>query len=173
MKEYVQARKFAEAILSVSQETYQIKDELVAIAPLWSEFNDVIPMYLSDSEKEARLNAFEISQTLRLLILELSRNGKMRLLPKITEQYILLHNEQNDTVVAKVTAKRALSNDEKEALEAALKNRHQKEVTLDVQVDEAVIDGLKVEVNYHVTDDTVATKLTRLIQKLSQEMEVV
>lgn len=173
MKEYVQARKFAEAVLSVSQETHQIKDEIVALAPLWSEFNDVIPMYLSDAEKEKRLNTLEISKTFRLLILELSRNGKMRLLPKIAEQYVLLFNEQNNTVTAKVTAKRALSHDEKTALESVFKTRYQKEINLDVQVDEAVIDGLKVEVNYHVIDDTVATKLNRLIQKLSQEMEVV
>lgn len=173
MKAYIHARKFAEALLDVSSNTAQTAEELTMLAPLWSELNDVIPMYLSDAEKTSRLQTFEVSSTVQMLLRELSRSGKMRLLPEIASQFMKLQYAKNDTAVARVTAKRDLRENEQESLQKVLKDRHQKNIVIETLVDETVIDGLKVEMDYHVIDDTVATKLNLLVQKLSQEMEVV
>lgn len=171
MKTYIYARKFAAALMEVSDHPKQLVDELECIAESWSLLNDFIPMYISDKEKHARLEQLGLSAIEQKLILELSRSGMMRLLPNITQQCAYLKNQNDHKVVAKVTSKRQLTQLEQEALIQALSNRHQKDVHLESEVDSDVIDGLRVEVDYHVFDDTVATKLDLLVQKLSYEME--
>ncbi|MGL4663376.1 MAG: ATP synthase F1 subunit delta [Culicoidibacterales bacterium] len=173
MKVYVYARKFASALIQVEDNREQLASELLAVSSNWSQLNDYIPMYISDEVKNERLNQLGVMPTTRRLILELSRSGMMRLLPRITEQYIQMKNEANNKLVAQVTTKRSLSQQEQDMLSDVLHTRHQKEVILDQHVDANVIDGLKVEIDYHVFDDTVATKLDLIVQKLSYEMEVV
>lgn len=173
MKVYVYARKFAKALYRVETNKEQLALELRTLAPYWSQLNMYIPMYMSDSDKQARLDALGVMPTMNRLLMELSRIGMMRLFPKVSEQYVQFMNEENQTLVARVTAKRALSQSEQDMLCDTLRAKHHKAITLEQQIDENVIDGLKVEVDYYVFDDTVATKLELIIQKLSYEMEAV
>lgn len=173
MKVYIYSRKFAQALINAENNSEQLAAELHMLTPYWSQLNGYLPMYMSDQVKVERLQHLGVMPTVARLLMELSRIGMMRLFPRITEQYVQLMYKEKQTLVAHVTTKRSLSQKEQDTLCDALFTKHQKKIVLEQHVDEDVIDGLKVEVDYHVFDDTVATKLDEIIQKLAYEMEVV
>lgn len=173
MKSYIYARKFAGALIDVEENREQLISELGILSQQWGELDVYIPMYLAEDIKKERLKQLGLMETLQNLILELSHSGKMRLLPRITEECICLNNERNNILIVKVTAKRKLTENECTTLTHVLHQKYNKHIELQQNVDPRVIDGLKIESNYHVFDDTVATKLDVLIQKLSYEMEAV
>ena len=175
MKTYIYARKFAQALLMIESEvnTTKVVEELSSLSQEWSQLDMYIPMYLADNVKKERIQQLGILSSLQKLILELSRCGKMRLLPRIAAEYIELNNKKQNICLVHVTSKRKLTKNERDTLEHVLEEKHNKKIVFKESIDPNVIDGLKIEVDYRVFDDTVATKIELLIQKISYEMEAV
>ena len=83
-------------------------------------------------------------------------------LPQLIENFATLMSEHRGEVTAEVTAAKALTKGQTEALAKKLKSAVGRDVNLNVTVDEAIIGGLIVKVGSKMIDSSIASKLTGL-----------
>jgi F-type H+-transporting ATPase subunit delta len=104
----------------------------------------------------------QTSDLLRGLIGVLARNNRLDLLRGIAGAYRHLLDERAGRVPVKVTAAVELSDAQRAAISASLKNILDQEPVLDVRVDPDLLGGLVVQVGDTVIDTSVRTRLQSL-----------
>ena len=97
----------------------------------------------------------------------LAENGRLALLPTISEQFELLKSNHEKTMDVAVTSAFEVSEQEKSALETALKTRLQRDIRLESTVDKSLIGGVVIKAEDTVIDDSVKGRLARLAQALN------
>ncbi|MDR2823001.1 MAG: ATP synthase F1 subunit delta [Mycoplasmataceae bacterium] len=90
---------------------------------------------------------------------------RARLFETIIKTFLKLCNQYYDIGYVKVTSAFALSDKEKQALEAAIKIRFNKDkVVLSSEIDPSIIGGIKIESDSIAIDDTIKNRI-QLIKK--------
>ena len=102
------------------------------------------------------------SDLLRGLVGVLGQNNRLDLLRGVAAAYRELLNERGGRVRVKVTAAVALSDAQKAALAASLKDILGQDPMLDVRVDPDLLGGLVVQVGDTVIDTSVRSRLQSL-----------
>ena len=103
-----------------------------------------------------------LSRFIDLLLLE-KRLNVMPDIERLFHQYLAEHNR---IVELSVTSPIALADAQKQQLILALEKRFQSKVTLDYKVEPALIGGLLIKSENWVFDGTIASKLSRLAERI-------
>ena len=92
----------------------------------------------------------------------LARNGRKRELRQIIRLFRRIAADHRGETTAEVTTARPLKDDQVAALKQQLRTRAGREVTIDAQVDPAILGGLVVKLGSQMIDASIRTKLNRL-----------
>jgi F-type H+-transporting ATPase subunit delta len=92
----------------------------------------------------------------------LARNGRKRELGKIIRAFRRIAADHRGEISADVTSAHPLKDDQVEALKAQLGKRAGRDVTIDAQVDPAILGGIVIKLGSEMIDASIRTKLNRL-----------
>ena len=109
----------------------------------------------------------DLSQDGQNFVGVLAENNRLALLPTISEQFELLKANHEQTLDVMVTSAFEVSEDDQAKLSAALKEKLQRDINIDTEVDNALIGGVVIRTEDTVIDDSVKARLERLSHALS------
>ncbi|KEI34944.1 ATP synthase delta chain [Francisella sp. W12-1067] len=92
----------------------------------------------------------------------IAQNKKLMVLPLISEQFELFKNAQNNSKVAKVTLAYATDKDLLNSLKASLEKKFGCSMSLEVEINPAIVGGAIVRVGDTVIDSSVSGRLEKL-----------
>jgi F-type H+-transporting ATPase subunit delta len=92
----------------------------------------------------------------------LARNRRLGQLGNVIRAFNLLAARHRGETTAEVTSARPLDKDQIGALKKVLKARLDRDVTLDLNVDPAILGGLVVKIGSQMIDGSIRTKIDRL-----------
>jgi len=97
----------------------------------------------------------------------LSQYRRLALLPEILDQFEALRRESEERIHVLVTSAHEMSEDETHHLTERLRQRFQREIDLDVEVDSSLIGGAIIRARDQVIDGSVRGQLKRLAQQVA------
>jgi F-type H+-transporting ATPase subunit delta len=92
----------------------------------------------------------------------LARNGRKSELKKIIRAFKRIAADHRGEISAEVTSAHPLKDDQVETLKAQLGKRAGRDVTIDAQVDPAILGGIVIKLGSEMIDASIRTKLNRL-----------
>jgi len=101
------------------------------------------------------------------LLTVLAENDRFALLPEISAQFELLKADHEKSVDVVVTSAFELSDAQQKTLVEKLTAKFSREVTLNVNVDSALIGGVIIKAGDLVIDDSVRGKLSKLADAMN------
>lgn len=123
------------------------------------------------TEQEVELLASILDDDLsaqgRNFISVLAENGRLTLLPAISEMFEDLKAQHEKTMDVEVTSAFDVSDDDRHKLVEALNKRLQKEIELTTTVDEKLLGGVIIRAEDTVIDNSVRGRLEKLSRALS------
>ena len=96
----------------------------------------------------------------------LARNGRKRELRPIIRLFTRIAADHRGETTADVTTAHPLKDDQLAALKQQLRSRAGRDVTIDAQVDPAILGGIVVKLGSQRIDASIRTKLNRLAQAM-------
>lgn len=96
----------------------------------------------------------------------LAENHRLLLLPEIADLFIALRTEYEKSAKVEVTSAISLNDAEKQRITQAMKERLQREITLDCSVDKKLIGGMIIRIGDLVYDRSLRSQLNRLTTEL-------
>lgn len=93
--------------------------------------------------------------------------GAERTFARTLDSYLVLAAAERSRAIAEVTVARPLTDDQAERLRSALSRQVGREVTLQVQVDPAVMGGVRVKLGDEIIEGTVAGRLEAAERQLN------
>jgi F-type H+-transporting ATPase subunit delta len=109
----------------------------------------------------------DITDEGRNFIAVLAEYDRLALIPTISDMFELLKANHEKTMDVAVTSAYEVSEQERSALQSALKNRLQRDINLESTVDDSLIGGVIIKAEDTVIDDSVKGRLSRLSQVLN------
>ena len=110
----------------------------------------------------------EIDDRCRRFVNVLADNNRLELLPEIAAQFDALKAEAEKTLDVEITAAVELTEEQVDAYAAALRERFDQDVNVDVAVDPGLVGGAVIRAGDTVIDGSVRGRLTRLIESLQR-----
>jgi F-type H+-transporting ATPase subunit delta len=164
------ARPYAAAVFALAQEkgdlqTWSNQLQVVAQCAEAAEVQAILTNPSVSDEQAVNLLGDvvgELSADARNFLMLLAENNRLLLLPEIATLFEQLRAEAEQMLTAEVVTARALTDEQKTKIAAALKNRLGKEITLTEQVDESLLGGAIIRAGDLVIDGSALGKLNRL-----------
>ncbi|EKE00554.1 MAG: F0F1 ATP synthase subunit delta [uncultured bacterium] len=100
------------------------------------------------------------------LVRVLAKHKKLEILPNIASGYQKLLLEHQKILEAQITTTRELTPAQKEKLTKALQKRYQQQISLQCQIDDKLIGGVRINIDGQVIDGSIRGMLYRLKQSL-------
>ncbi|GAL08035.1 F0F1 ATP synthase subunit delta [Photobacterium aphoticum] len=100
------------------------------------------------------------------LLRVMAENGRLKALPAVCDEYLLLKSEWEKTIDATVISAIALTDSQLDAISEKLAKRLERKVKLNCSVDETLIAGVVIRAGDLVIDNSVRGKLDRLSDTL-------
>ena len=100
------------------------------------------------------------------LLKVMAENGRLKVLPDVLEQFVLLRAALEATVEVDVTSASALSDEQLSKISAAMEKRLSRKVKLNCKIDKSVMAGVVIRAGDMVIDDSVRARLDRLADVL-------
>ena len=162
------ARPYAEAVFKLAK----TKDEL----PVWSGMLQLAAAIAADERIRALIGnpqvpAKRLGELLldlcgdkltdegRNFIVLLAENGRIEILPEVSEMFEQLKIRQEGVLDAKITSAFAMSDTQLRDLVADLEVKFKRKIEAEVSIDPELIGGVKVEIGDEVLDASVRAKL--------------
>ncbi|TXR54600.1 F0F1 ATP synthase subunit delta [Reinekea thalattae] len=101
------------------------------------------------------------------LLVVLAENDRLSLLPEISAQFELLRSEHEKTADVLVTSAFELSDAQQQTLKQKLTTKLQRDISISVKVDEALIGGVIIKTGDLVIDGSVRGKLSKLAEAIN------
>ncbi len=167
------AGRYAAALLDLADEKKmldQVAEDLGTISAAFEESEDLrnlarSPLY-SRAQQAAALTAvlekLGVGELTGRFIQVVINNRRLFTLDAIIKTYLAELARRRGEVTAQVTAARALSDAQREALIEALKAEAGSKVKVEVSVDPSLLGGLIVKLGSRMIDSSVRSKLQRL-----------
>ncbi len=167
------AGRYATALFEIAKESNtldQVEADLAALEAALAESADlreaIASPVFSREDLGAAVTALSskmgfgtaVTNTLRLM----AHNRRLFVLPALISQVRALIADYRGEVTAEVTAAKALTKGQIEALSEKLKASVGKDVKLNVVVDESLIGGLVVKIGSRMIDTSIRSKLAHL-----------
>ncbi|MGY5959186.1 F0F1 ATP synthase subunit delta [Kosakonia sp. BK9b] len=100
------------------------------------------------------------------LIRVMAENGRLKVLPDVLEQFVLLRAASEATADVEVTSATALSEEQLTKIGAAMEKRLSRKVKLNCKIDKSVMAGVIIRAGDTVIDGSVRGRLERLADVL-------
>ncbi|KLV02951.1 ATP F0F1 synthase subunit delta [Photobacterium aquae] len=100
------------------------------------------------------------------LIKVMAENGRLKALPAVCDEFMVLKSDHDKTIQATVTSAIALDDTQLETISTKLEARLERKVKLNCSVDETLIAGVVIRAGDLVIDNSVRGKLDRLSDTL-------
>jgi F-type H+-transporting ATPase subunit delta len=170
------ARRYAEAAFQVALRDGELdgwRDDLALAAELLARpevepvvDSPAVPLAQRLAVVSALLESRVRPGALRLVSLIVER-GRVRDLPRVTDQFQRQLNAHNGVVVATVTSAAALSTDETAAIRTKVEAMAGSTVELRTAIDSALLGGLTVQIGDRLLDASIRGRLERLRDQLN------
>ena len=181
MSERADALRYARELFDVTWrhgEAVTVADELETIVAASKDYQDQVrPLFhplVPKASKLATIRAFTtkagISKPTTVLLEALVQFHALHLLGTIATGFRERLNKKQGVVRATVTTATALPSDKAGALAARLSELTGRQVTLQTQVDPAIIGGVVTQIDSTVYDGSVTRQLARMRQKLVENV---
>lgn len=96
----------------------------------------------------------------------LAENGRLALLPEISEEYELLKAQNNQTIDVVIESAFPLTAAQEQRLASRLEQRFNSKVNVSVEVNKALIAGVVIRAGDQVIDDSALNKLEKMRTRL-------
>lgn len=168
------ARPYAKAAFDVAVEHNAVDNwaEMLAFAALVSE-NETMQPLLTGSLASTKLAALfisvcgeQINEQGQNLIKVMAENGRLKVLPAVSQLFTEYRNEWAKEVEADVVSATELSSEQQQQIGISLEKRLARKVKLNCSTDAALIAGVIIKAGDLVIDGSVRGKLSRLSDKL-------
>ena len=168
------ARPYAKAAfdLAIEQDAVDSWAEMLTFAALVSE-NETMQPLLAGSLASTKLAALFISvcgEQVNVqgqnLIKVMAENGRLKVLPAVSQLFTEYRNEWAKEVEADVVSATELSSEQQQQISISLEKRLARKVKLNCSTDAALIAGVIIKTGDLVIDGSVRGKLSRLSDKL-------
>lgn len=167
------AGRYALALLDLADEKKaldEVADDLKGLKSVLDENEDLrrlvqSPLYSREQQAAVMTSIMEksgLSELTRRFVLVVAQNRRLFALSSMINAYLQELSRRRGEVTAEVTAARALSDTQQQALNDALRAAVGAKVQVDLKVDESLIGGLIVKVGSRMVDSSLKTKLQRL-----------
>ena len=167
------AGRYALALYALADQANQldgVAEELRALKDTIANSEDLqrlidSPVFSREQQSKAMatiLHKAEVGDLTRRFVLVVADNRRLFALPQMIEAYLAELARRRGEITAQVTAARALSDEQQEALTDALRTSVGGKVQVDVEVDPALIGGLVVKIGSRMVDSSLRTKLQKL-----------
>lgn len=169
------AKRYAEALFTLAQEENAVAQYQKDIEKVEAVFQDqkIIQFFshvaIQDEDKYQVLNQClkgQIETYVHQFLLLLIKKRRIQYILLICQQFQQLCYEYLGIVVGVVWSAYKLTQDELEKIQAAMSIKTQKKVLLKQKIDTHLIGGIKVEIDNHVYDNSLAYKMGLLKQEL-------
>ncbi len=171
------AKRYSAALFSVAQAAGVLKDvaaDLTALKTIFQENQQylkfVLPRVMPSKVKNIFLNTaiskLKLSQATHNFLRVLIKHNRIYAIDDIREAFFESLATHNNELKVLVTSAIEIPKSEREKLVAELKAIFNKEIILDLVVDEKVLGGLSVRVGSELLDNTLKNKLLK-IKKLA------
>lgn len=165
--------RYATALLDLAEEKGAIdavSGDLAKVEVLASESPDfsrflaspLIPKPQQTKFMSALAERGEFSALTRNFINVLIANGRLAVLPAAAEQFSALRAVRGGEIAVKVETARAMSDEQKEGVQAKMSAALGRTVRLETAVDPSIIGGMVITVGSTMIDDSVRRKLESL-----------
>lgn len=165
--------RYATALLDLAEEKGATEavsadlGKLSALAPESSDFarfiaSPLIPKPQQKKFMQALAEQAKFSPLARNFINVLIANGRLALLPAAAAQFSALRAERSGEIAVKVETARAMSDEQKEGVQAKMSAALGRTVRLEAAVDPSIIGGMVITVGSTMIDDSVRRKLESL-----------
>ena len=98
----------------------------------------------------------------------LNEHNELSHLDKISDAYEECYRKKHRIEIVKVTSASKIDEDQLSRLKEMLENKMNKTLVLEVQVDPALIAGIKVQANDLVMDNTVIAKIDAMKEAINR-----
>lgn len=168
------ARPYAKAAFdfAIEQDAVDSWAEMLTFAALVSENKTMQPL-LAGSLASTKLAALFISvcgEQVNVqgqnLIKVMAENGRLKVLPAVSQLFTEYRNEWAKEVEADVVSATELSSEQQQQISISLEKRLARKVKLNCSTDAALIAGVIIKTGDLVIDGSVRGKLSRLSDKL-------
>lgn len=169
------ARPYAKAVFELAQEKGAFNDwseRLQALAQVTE--NETVRQAIATPsvDKKQLVDAILAAagsegEETRNLVALLAENGRLTAVSEMAEQFDALRAEAEKITQAEVVSATELSDSQRDAIAARLKEKLGTEVTLTTSIDESLIGGAIVRAGDLVIDGSVRAKLERLASSLT------
>jgi len=174
------ARPYAKAIFQLALATNKLVDwssvlstlAQIVLLPEAARFINN-PATTQDEQVKLLLSVIpDLKQTIEAKMIEqlvslLAENKRLLLLPGIAAQYELLRAEQEKTMVVSVNSYTPLSQTQQQRLIETLTKRLQRQVALEISIDESLLGGALIQAGDLVIDGSVRGQLLKLQANLA------
>ncbi|MEX2237303.1 MAG: ATP synthase F1 subunit delta [Dehalococcoidia bacterium] len=168
------AKRYATAAFEVARDDGRLGEWAAGIEDLVTLFSDDGALAYFESGKVPEEQKFDLVERAlkgaepKLINLAklLVRKGRTALAPGIARELRKLIDEQQGMVRARVTTAVELSPDGRRSVQARLEELTGKQVTIETEVDEAIIGGLVARLGDRVIDGSTRTRLVELRKRL-------
>ena len=109
----------------------------------------------------------ELSQEAINFVGVLGENGRIELLPEISDMFELLKANHEKTMEVEIASAYEVNDGEKAALSEALSNRLQRKINLETTLDPSLLGGAIIKAEDTVIDNSVRGKLQKMSHALS------
>lgn len=171
------AGRYASALFDLARDQRQIEsvgNSLEALSQALvdsKDFNELVTSPLVSREEAGKAFA-ALSSELKLdpittnFVGVLAKNGRKNQLRAVIRAFRRLAAEHRGETTADVITARPLNDDQLAALKQQLRARAGRDVTIDAQVDPAILGGIIVQLGSQQIDASIRTKLNRLAQAM-------
>ena len=167
------AGRYASALFELADEQKaldQVAGELSALKGVIAESADLAsfirsPLYGRDEHSKAMAAILEkagAGELTRRFVMVVAHNRRLFALPRMIDAFLAELARRRGEVTAQVTAAHDLSDNQKDALLAALRQAIGSKVQMDLRIDKGLIGGLVVKVGSRMIDTSLRSKLQRL-----------
>ncbi len=172
MKNIVLAQRYAKALDRIAKNTDEAAANLASLEDSLIKLKEISP-YLKNPTISGQIKTELIEKALpdntaKTFLLVLIQEKRFDLLEEVIKQLYELLDKRRGIKRGKVFTARELDNTTKEQIKKELENYFKSSLTLDFKEDKSLISGLKIKVGDFYIEDSSASRLRELEERLRE-----
>lgn len=170
------ARPYAKAAFQYAADASDLQgwSDSLAVAAAVASQDTVVKLLSSPSytatqqaEKTIEVCGDALNEKSRSFVQVLAENRRLQLLPQIYQQFEVLKANREKTVEVSVVSASEISTEQQEKLASALSSKLEREVSMQVSIDDSLIGGVVVRAGDTVIDGSIRGRLAKLAEVLN------
>ncbi|MEH6466099.1 MAG: F0F1 ATP synthase subunit delta [Porticoccus sp.] len=170
------ARPYAKAAFQYAADASDLQgwSDSLAVAAAVAAQDTVVKLLSSPSytatqqaEKTIEVCGDALNEKSRSFVQVLAENRRLQLLPQIYQQFEVLKANREKTVEVSVVSASEISTEQQDKLASALSSKLEREVNMQVSIDDNLIGGIVVRAGDTVIDGSIRGRLAKLAEVLN------